>query len=380
MDNNLQNRINFEGIKSEFNLLLLNDEIRKIFEIIPNMAGLLNEYNQFVFYNKKLFTTLQIEPEQILSYRIGEILNCKNSTLTEDGCGTSEYCKFCGAFQAIEKSKLTLKPTSMECNIISHNDENIAYNLLVNCYPLIINDRNYTVIVLEDISAKKRKENFERIFFHDVLNTASGIAGVLDYLTEAKNDMPENEFIKLLSEVKNASYDLLEEIQAQKDLVAAENNNLIPDYRQINLTDLIQDIIINIKFHAVAVEKNIDFENNLNNPYCITSKVLLRRVILNMLKNALEASLNGEVVLIKAYNDNEYIFIEVHNNALIPENVKSQIFQRNYSTKAKDRGLGTYSMKLLTEKYLQGEISFISNEIDRTIFKLKIPQTIKISK
>ncbi|HOP51048.1 MAG TPA: sensor histidine kinase [Ignavibacteriales bacterium] len=380
MDNNLQNRINFEGIKSEFNLLLLNDEIRKIFEIIPNMAGLLNEYNQFVFYNKKLFTTLQIEPEQILSYRIGEILNCKNSTLTEDGCGTSEYCKFCGAFQAIEKSKLTLKPTSMECNIISHNDENIAYNLLVNCYPLIINDRNYTVIVLEDISAKKRKENFERIFFHDVLNTASGIAGVLDYLTEAKNDMPENEFIKLLSEVKNASYDLLEEIQAQKDLVAAENNNLIPDYRQINLTDLIQDIIINIKFHAVAVDKNIDFENNLNNPYCITSKVLLRRVILNMLKNALEASLNGEVVLIKAYNDNEYIFIEVHNNALIPENVKSQIFQRNYSTKAKDRGLGTYSMKLLAEKYLQGEISFISNEIDRTIFKLKIPQTIKISK
>jgi K+-sensing histidine kinase KdpD len=380
MDNNLQNRINFEGIKSEFNLLLLNDEIRKIFEIIPNMAGLLNEYNQFVFYNKKLFTTLQIEPEQILSYRPGEILNCKNSTLTKDGCGTSEYCKFCGAFQAIEKSKLTLKPTSMECNIISHNDENIAYNLLVNCYPLILNDRNYTVIVLEDISAKKRKENFERIFFHDVLNTASGIAGVLDYLTEAKNDMPENEFIKLLSEVKNASYDLLEEIQAQKDLVAAENNNLIPDYRQINLTDLIQDIIINIKFHAVAVDKNIDFENNLNNPYCITSKVLLRRVILNMLKNALEASLNGEVVLIKAYNDNEYIFIEVHNNAVIPENVKSQIFQRNYSTKAKDRGLGTYSMKLLTEKYLQGEISFISNEIDRTIFKLKIPQTIKISK
>jgi signal transduction histidine kinase len=268
----------------------------------------------------------------------------------------------------------------MEYNIISHNDENIACNLLVNCYPLIINDRNYTVIVLEDISAKKRKENFERIFFHDVLNTASGIAGLLDYLTEAKNDMPENEFIKLLSQVKNASYDLLEEIQAQKDLVAAVNNNLIPDYRQINLTDLIQDIIINIKFHAVAVDKNIDFENNLNNPYCITSKVLLRRVILNMLKNALEASLNGEVVLIKAYNDNEYIFIDVHNNAVIPENVKSQIFQRNYSTKAKDRGLGTYSMKLLTEKYLQGEISFISNEIDRTIFKLKIPQTIKISK
>jgi hypothetical protein len=38
-----------------------------------------------------------------------------------------------------------------------------------------------------------------------VLNSASGIAGVLDYLTEAKNDMPKNEFIKLLFEVKNAS-------------------------------------------------------------------------------------------------------------------------------------------------------------------------------
>jgi sensor histidine kinase regulating citrate/malate metabolism len=53
-----------------------------------------------------------------------------------------------------------------------------------------------------------------------------------------------------------------------------------------------------------------------------------------------------------------------------------QIFQRSFSTKGTGRGIGTYSVKLLTEKYLQGEVSFISTKEFGTTFYITIPKEI----
>jgi sensor histidine kinase regulating citrate/malate metabolism len=60
----------------------------------------------------------------------------------------------------------------------------------------------------------------------------------------------------------------------------------------------------------------------------------------------------------------------VRNDTIIPENVKMQLFQRSFSTKGQGRGIGTYSIKLLTENYLKGKVSFISNETERTVFSV----------
>ena len=38
----------------------------------------------------------------------------------------------------------------------------------------------------------------------------------------------------------------------------------------------------------------------------------------------------------------------------MPDEVKAQIFERSFSTKGRGRGIGTYSIKLLTERYLEG--------------------------
>ena len=63
----------------------------------------------------------------------------------------------------------------------------------------------------------------------------------------------------------------------------------------------------------------------------------------------------------------------VHNPGMIDESVQSNIFKRYYSTKGGNRGLGTYSMKLLTEEYLGGEVSFWSTADRGTTFTFLIP-------
>jgi signal transduction histidine kinase len=103
-----------------------------------------------------------------------------------------------------------------------------------------------------------------------------------------------------------------------------------------------------------------------------TDKILLQRVIINLLKNALEATpLNGTVTTGIRNNDDKIIFW-VKNDQLIPKDVQMQLFQRSFSTKGAGRGLGSYSIRLLTENYLEGKVNFISNETDRTMFSIEL--------
>ena len=65
----------------------------------------------------------------------------------------------------------------------------------------------------------------------------------------------------------------------------------------------------------------------------------------------------------------------VNNSAVVPQDVQLQVFQRSFSTKgAAGRGIGTYSMKLFGERYLGGEVGFVSRELEGTTFRLRLPK------
>jgi len=105
----------------------------------------------------------------------------------------------------------------------------------------------------------------------------------------------------------------------------------------------------------------------------MTDPVLVKRVAINMVKNACEASVEGQKVKIGFSRTSDSVVIKVHNESSIPEEVSSSIFKRSFSTKGEGRGLGTYSMRLLTERYLQGKIYFTSNKKSGTTFYAELP-------
>ena len=78
---------------------------------------------------------------------------------------------------------------------------------------------------------------------------------------------------------------------------------------------------------------------------------LLLRVLGNLVKNALEASRVDRVVTLGCRGlSSEKVEFFVHNDGEIPRTAQLQIFNRSFSTKGSGRGLGTYSVKLLTER------------------------------
>ena len=57
------------------------------------------------------------------------------------------------------------------------------------------------------------------------------------------------------------------------------------------------------------------------------------------------------------------LIFRVHNPGVMSAEVQGQIFHRAFSTKGEEgRGIGTYSIRLFTEQYLQGHVRFTSNE------------------
>jgi len=58
----------------------------------------------------------------------------------------------------------------------------------------------------------------------------------------------------------------------------------------------------------------------------------------------------------------------------MPAHVLNQLFKRSFSTKGETgRGLGTYSIKLFTERYLGGSIEVDSNSNTGTTFTVILP-------
>jgi len=99
----------------------------------------------------------------------------------------------------------------------------------------------------------------------------------------------------------------------------------------------------------------------------------LKRVIVNAIKNAMEAIDKGETVDLSVRTENHAVQFEIHNKSFMPQDVQSRIFRKSFSTKSRDRGIGTYSIKLFTEKYLKGKVWFTSTSEQGTTFYIMVP-------
>ena len=96
--------------------------------------------------------------------------------------------------------------------------------------------------------------------------------------------------------------------------------------------------------------------------------------IVNMLKNAFEATEPGGTVELGCELQGRACRFFVSNAETIPPNVASKVFERSFSTKSDvGRGLGTYSMKLFGERILKGKVSFTTSEEYGTTFFIELP-------
>jgi len=336
-----------------------------------NFVVILNAQRQIIFANDNFLNlTAAKDYRRVLGLRPGEALGCVHSHEREGGCGTTEFCSECGAVRAILPA-LGGRPEIRECHLtrlIGCGQE--ALDLLVAATPFDYRGERFCLFAVADISQEKRRQALERTFFHDVINTAGGLEGLME---ELRASAPT----RLRPDLEIAAtgfHDLLELVYAQRDLAAAERAELTASLAPLNSKEQLRQLADLYRHHPAARERRLCLDPKAVESEFASDGVLLRRVMGNLIKNALEATPPGGEVTLGCEAPDQEVRFWVRNSGFIPRSVQLQLFNRSFTTKGKGRGLGTYTARLLTERYLQGVISFTTSPEEGTTFFVSLPR------
>jgi hypothetical protein len=367
-------RSTFLQIENKSHRINRDPIITQMMESFPDLVLILDSNRQIVAYNKKAESFFANKNEiEILGNRLGEALGCIHAFDNQAGCGTTKYCASCGAGR-VNKAALE-NPGSYEdeCRIlVNYSGVEASLDFKVFTSTLEFEGENFIVFAIKNLESEKRRELLERIFFHDVLNTASIIFGISGMISEVKESDDFDKYAKIL---QNTSEQLIQEIQAQRDLSNAEAGKLIIYPAQDSVNEILQKAFELYQNNSLTKGKQFICEYPNETMIIETDHHFIIRSLGNLIKNALEAISPGGKVALKAMDYGDNIRFVVVNDGVIPKHIQLQIFNRSFSTKAKKgRGIGTYSVKLLIENYLKGKVSFISTEEEQTQFIIEIPK------
>jgi signal transduction histidine kinase len=255
--------------------------------------------------------------------------------------------------------------------MIRREEREESVDLRVWSRPIRVGGEDYLFLTAVDIADEKRKAFLERIFLHDILNTASALKGFTNLLGMEGVSLSREDMIQKIGIL---SEQMIDEINAHRLLMAAESNELVVQVRDLSARRILDGVLEIYDRHETLGSRSIRISGDSEDADLRSDPTLLTRVVGNMTKNALEASVPGDVVTLESRIRGDRIEFRVHNPTYMPEKIRLQVFQRSFSTKGTGRGLGTYSMKYLTENYLRGTVGFTSTESDGTVFVASYPR------
>jgi two-component system, sensor histidine kinase and response regulator len=228
----------------------------------------------------------------------------------------------------------------------------------------------------ELIEAAKLREDVDLIIRHDLKTPLNAIIGYPQVILMKENLTEKGK--AQINIIQESGYRMLSLINLSLDLFKMEKG-----VYQLNRVPV--DIIKTLKNIEAEIEdtrktKNLTLKTEVSgrplseeDTFIIFGEELLcYSMLANLIKNAVEASPKGEVVLISV-ETKESALITIHNKGAVAEEIHDKFFDK-YSTSGKTTGtgLGTYSAKLIAETQ-RGQISMSTSETEGTTISVQLP-------
>jgi len=277
----------------------------------------------------------------------------------------------------LEITNFILKPIDIERfqKVFSHVIEIIQQKRQFK-----IMNENLTISKQMAEQASQLKSQFLANMSHEIRTPLNAIMGFITLLNEDETDQQKLKYLKI---IKNASDSLLQIINDILDISKIESGKLVIEPYNFNpYKDLIE---IAELFQAKAAEKDIVFHIKYNNsiPKILYGDLLrIKQIYSNLLSNAIKFTPEGSKVKSVVWYKNGYLNIIVKDYGIgISEKKQKTIFepftQADGSTARKYGGTGlglTISLELA--HLLGGFISLKSTEGKGSMFHLSIPVSI----
>lgn len=335
---------------------------------------------------KKLIDSL---PESVCIHRDNKIIYVNNAAVYMMGATSKEeivgksICEFIvpeykvRLLEQIKHVKTEKKLlNSIELKMIRLDGSNFYFE--VTSSNTIIGEKEAVLSIGKDIS--ERKEQTEKLFqkseklallgqmaagiAHEIRNPLTSIKGFIQ-LFQA-NHIKEEFFDIVLSELERINSIVGEFLILSKPTVAV--------FEEHDVKVLIKDVVTLISTQSILnnVQIFMEFEKDLPIVCCEENK--LKQVILNLLKNSIEAMPKGGNIDVKVKRKEDgKISIQIIDQGIgIPKDRIPTLGEPFYTTKEKGTGLGLMTCYKIIESH-KGDLTIRSAENEGTIVEIILP-------
>jgi PAS domain S-box-containing protein len=235
-----------------------------------------------------------------------------------------------------------------------------------------------TIDVTERVKLAKQREDFVATLTHDLKNPLIGQDRLLDLILGQHVGPMVGEQADMLSLLKAGTREMLELIGTLLEVYRYDEGSPQLRLEQVDLMDLVNGCIAQASPLAEANKTKINLNLPVSLPRLLADQIALRRVVKNLLDNAIKFTPAGGTIEVSCVPTGEMLTIIVEDSGTgIPAEEQPKLFQRFAQGRSGRRqsagtGLGLYLCRQIVEAH-GGKIACSSEEGRGSKFLFTIP-------
>lgn len=253
---------------------------------------------------------------------------------------------------------------------------------ILRATPLVGNTKGGMVVLLRDISERKRMEQMRSEFMsnvsHELRTPLTSIRGFVETLQDSGTEDPQmtRHFLGIIATETTRLSNLVDDLL---DLSRIEERRVVRRWQREDIGTLVDQVLT--VCGSRAEEKQIAIKASLQPrlPRLFGDPDLLGQVLINLVDNAIKYTPEGGTITISALVEGDEIRIDVADNGVgIPAENLPRIFERFYRVeKARTRDMGGTGLGLAIVKHIVkghgGRVDVKSVIGKGTVFSIFLP-------
>ena len=261
----------------------------------------------------------------------------------------------------------------------------------ITAQPIKFEGRQAVQWVGRDITARyelaKTRRDFTNMIVHDLrgpMGTLIGAIQMLEFLidTSPSEDENLNEALEIIQIANRSSRYITDLIDSMLDVSKFEGGELPLNLAETSIHRLLGDVEEQTRPQADGKRIALQMDIPEDDPPIEIDHHLIRRVIINLVDNAIKYTPSGGEVSVKAYKNEDGFQVSVQDNGPgIPPQNKQSIFEKfsrlSQTASIQGIGLGLAFCKIAIEAH-QGRIWVESEPGEGSTFSISLPQTLAL--
>lgn len=204
---------------------------------------------------------------------------------------------------------------------------------------------------------------------HDIRNPLQSLASDVYLIKSDLESMPESREKESIKESLTSMDIELDYANKVVQDLQDYAKNIIPKAGEVDLEVLSREVL-----EKTAVPAEVEVVCQLEVKRLVTDPDLLKRILSNLVSNAVQAMPNDGTLVIKSYQEAGDNVVTIQDTGVgISEENKTKMFTPLFTTKSKGQGFGLVVVKRMTEAL--GGIVIFESEVGRgTTFTVRLPQ------